>query len=462
MTFTNAANTRFMITLTHFDKPVRFRLCLMLMGLLLLPVQSFATAKIYELRVWRSPDKTRLVFDIDKAVTHKVFSLANPDRVVVDIPNAKFSSDPAAVDLSKTPVSQLRHASKQNGDLRVVFDLSQAVKVRSFFLPKNAVSHDRLVIDLFDSQQADSISATVKNVDTIKSERRDLIIAIDAGHGGEDPGAIGPKRLYEKHVVLKIAKALEAKFKQEKGYKPVLIRKGDYYIPLAKRREIARKANADMFISIHADAFTSPKANGTSVFALSSKGATSTFARVLAKRENDADLVGGVSLNDKDQLLSSVLLDLSMTHKMQASLEVGERILGHMGKISRLHSKRVEQAAFAVLKTPDIPSLLVETGFISNPGEAKKLSTVSYRNKMADAIFKGVHSWFKDKAPEDSYIAHRYANPSSQSIYVVEAGDTLSGIADKYSVSMASIQKYNKLTKTSIRVGQRLEIPPAN
>ena len=428
--------------------------------LLLVLATNLWAADIHEVRVWRSPDKTRLVFDMDSAATHKVFTLSKPDRVVIDIPNTKISANINTLEIKNTPIVSLRHAKKAKNDLRIVLDLSKATKVRSFFLKESADKHDRLVVDLYDSATSKTATNTKKNLKTIKKDNRDLIIAIDAGHGGEDPGALGPKKIYEKHVVLEIAKELKAKFDKTRGYKAILVRTGDYYVPLSKRRDIARKANADLFLSIHADAFTNPQANGTSVFALSSKGATSTFARVLAKRENNADLVGGVSLNDKDQVLSSVLLDLSMTHKMQASLDVGDRVLKNMGKISRLHSKRVEQAAFAVLKTPDIPSLLIETGFISNPGEAKKLSTKSYRQKMANAIFTGVHSWFKESAPEDSFIAQQYS-AKANSVYVVESGDTLSQIANRYDVSVASIKKYNKLKKSSLHVGQRLEIPSA-
>jgi len=421
----------------------------------LLFLQTAVAANVNEIRAWRSPDNTRLVFDMSGPVSHKVFSLESPNRVVIDIPKATMKADLSSLKLDKTPVVNVRHAKQGEDGLRVVLDLSEKVNVRSFFLKKNEDMHDRLVLDLKDISKAKPKKKTVKD---IKKGQRDLIIAIDAGHGGEDPGAIGPKKLYEKHVVFGIAKELEKILKSKKGYKPVLVRTGDYFIPLAKRRDIARESNADMFLSIHADAFSSPKAHGTSVFALSSKGATSTFARFLADKENKSDLVGGVSLSDKDEVLSSVLLDLSMTHKMQASLEAGEHVLRYMGDISRLHSKHVEQAAFAVLKTPDIPSLLIETGFISNPGEAKKLATSAYRKKMAKAIFNGIDSWFSVKGPEDSYIAQQKKRNKKRE-YIVSSGDTLSEIASRYAVSVASIKKYNKLRSSSLSIGQRLSIP---
>ncbi len=431
---------------------------LLLMVLCGVFTSAFAETKVRDVRLWRSPDKTRVVFDLTAPASHKVFTLAKPDRVVVDVPNTTIAANYSKLDLKGTPIVSIRHATKDKDDLRVVLDLSSSVDVKSFFLKKNGDAHDRLVLDLHTGKS--TAKTTRKNVQEIRKGQRDIIIAIDAGHGGEDPGALGPKKIYEKDVVFKIAKELEKLFKNKKGYKAVLVRTGDYYVPLAKRREIARKANADLFVSIHADAFTSPQANGTSVFALSSKGATSAFARFMADKENKSDLVGGVSLSDKDEILSSVLLDLSMTHKMQASLEVGDHVLKYMGGISRLHSKRVEQAAFAVLKTPDIPSLLIETGFISNPGEAKKLSTHAYRKKMAQAIFNGIHAWHREKAPEDTYIAQHYAKAKKSSVYIVESGDTLSDIASRYALSVSAIKKYNKLKSSSLRIGQRIKLPP--
>ena len=432
---------------------------LLIMCLLGIAAPLFAATNVHEVRLWRSPDSTRIVFDMTGSATHKVFTLSSPDRVVLDINNVTMSADLSTLELLNSPINSVRSAKQGSTGIRVVFDLSKQVAVRSFFLKKNGKAKDRLVIDLSAKSGSKNKTKTKKTVHEIKKGRRDLIIAIDAGHGGEDPGAIGPKKIYEKGVVLGIAKELQAQFNKKKGYKAVLVRAGDYYIPLSKRRDIARKANADMFISIHADAFSSPKAHGTSVYALSSKGATSAFARFLADKENKSDLVGGVSLNDKDAVLSSVLLDLSMTHKMQASLDIGEYVLGHMGKISRLHSKRVEQAAFAVLKTPDIPSLLIETGFISNPAEAKKLATRSYRKKMANAIYQGVNDWFSKNASEDTYLAQQSSKGNKGAVYVVSSGDTLSGIANLYGVSMAAVKKANKLRKNSLRIGQRLTIP---
>lgn len=435
-------------------------LSLLTMFLLASAAQATANAQLKEVRMWRSPDNTRIVFDLDKSVEHKIFVLENPHRVVVDIPQTVMRANPTSVNWSGSPVQSMRTGEHGKNNLRIVFDLAHGVQPKSFFLKKNETYGDRLVLDLQDpASKKASAATTTRSVSASEKERRDLIIAIDAGHGGEDPGAIGPGRVFEKHVVLAISKELERLLKNTQGYKPVLIRSGDYFVSLGGRRELARKAQADLFISIHADAFTKPSANGSSVFALSSRGATSTFAQFLADKENLSDLVGGVSLSDKDEVLSSILVDLSMTHKQEASIDVGSSILREMGQISRLHSKRVELASFAVLRTPDIPSILVETGFISNPGEAKKLSTPSYQRQMAKAIFDGLDEFFNRRPPEGTYIAYKNRNRATERRYVVSRGDTLSSIANRYSVSMSDIRNHNKLSSNNIHVGQELRIP---
>ncbi|WP_036256374.1 N-acetylmuramoyl-L-alanine amidase [Spongiibacter marinus] len=419
-----------------------------------------SAAEVRDVRFWRAPDHSRVVFDLSAPVSHEVISLDKPDRLVVDLSKAQFSVDGAIPEFENSPIVRLRHAEKPDGKLRVVFDLSKSVQVRSFLLPASAGQSDRLVVDFLD-QQRGTEPKVVKSVE--QSSQRDVVIAIDAGHGGEDPGAIGPGRLQEKDVVFRIAKKLEAKFKSKRGYRVVMIRDGDYYVGLAKRRQLARKAQADFFVSIHADAFTHSSANGSSVYALSKRGATSASARILAKRENQADLVGGVSLSDKDHVLAGVLTDLSMTATLDASLSVGAQLLGEMGKISRLHSKRVEQAGFAVLKSPDIPSLLVETGFISNPGEARKLKTSRYQNQMAQAIFEGIDRYFRESPPPDTYFAAvkrgDAAKPKGAREYVIASGDTLSAIGARHNISVADLQRHNGLSGSSIRVGQKIQIP---
>lgn len=367
----------------------------------------------------------------------------------------------------KTPITRLRSGVRNNTGLRVVLDLVASVQPKSFFLEKHGDRNDRLVIDLYD--QAQTTEKTVQQVMPSNHGQRDIIIAIDAGHGGEDPGALGPKfgkqRLQEKDVVLAISKQLQQLINSEKGYRAELVRTGDYYIPLRKRRDIAREKRADLFISIHADAFKSPQANGASVFALSRSGATSETARFLAKKENEADLiggVGGVSLNDKDELLRGVLVDLSMTATMGSSLQIGDAVLKSMDSVARLHKKQVEQAGFVVLKSPDVPSLLIETGFISNPDEAKKLNSQFYRQSLSRAIFKGIKQHFNALPPAGTYLAWKKSGGQSglsQQEHVISKGDTLSTIARRYDVSVRELQTANKLKNTTIRVGQRLVIP---
>jgi len=444
--------------------PNFYRLCRRLLCLNLLVFfssMSFASASVEGLRVWRAPDHTRLVFDLSGPVTHKIFPLANPNRLVIDIGDSQLNASLAALSLKGTPIQTVRSAQRNKNDLRVVLDLSTAVKPRSFILKKHGGKNDRLVIDLFD---LGVVSTKKKVVVKPKGKQRDIIIAIDAGHGGEDPGASGPRRLREKNVVLAISKELATLINKEKGFRAELVRTGDYYIPHKRRRDIARDKRADLFISIHADAFKSPKPYGASVFALSRRGASSETARFLAKRENESDLIGGygsVSLDDKDKVLAGVLVDLSMTATLGSSLDVGGDVLSALGRVAPLHKKQVEQAAFAVLKSPDVPSILVETGFISNPSEAKKLSTASYRRKLAKAVFKGVKGYFGKNPPADSYLASRKGTVQSTAAkdYVIARGDTLSTVARRFNSSVSEIRQLNRLPNTLVKVGQRIKIP---
>jgi len=417
-----------------------------------LMVLEAMSATVKDVRVWRAPDHTRLVFDLSGPVEHSLLELSSPDRIVVDVQNAKLTI-PSGLDLSDTPIERIRTGVRNNTDTRVVLDLRAKVKPRSFALKATEGKDDRLVIDLYDPAAPSKVAAQKPD----DKAQRDIIVAIDAGHGGEDPGALGPSRIQEKKVVLAIASELRDLFAKAKGYHPVMIRTGDYYVSLSGRRKLAREAQADVLISIHADAFTNPQANGASVYALSLRGASSTAARYLAQRENDADLVGGVTLSDKDDVLASVLTDLSMTSTLDRSLQMGSAVLKEVGGVARLHKSQVEQAAFAVLKSPDIPSILVETGFISNPTEARRLNNADYRRRMARAIFTGVNDHFYAQPPAGTYIA--WVKQQGQETYTIARGDTLSGIADRFNVSVDSLRKQNNLSGSRILVGQKLIIP---
>ena len=421
-----------------------------------------AASRIIEgVRLWRSPDKTRLVFDVSGGVSHSELTLNNPERLVIDVKNAKLQAPVNNLALKDTPIQQIRHGVRGGSDLRIVLDLNAKVTSKSFLLTPNATYGHRLVVDLFD--QNVPIQPVVRQQPV---GQREIVVAIDAGHGGEDPGAVGPGRVYEKDVVLAIARELETLLKREKGFKPVLIRTGDYYIDLRSRTRKAREHNADLFISIHADGFTDARANGASVYALSRRGATSETARWLAEKENAADQIGGeggISLNDKDDMLAGVLLDLSMTSTLSSSLEVGDKILKNIGIINRLHKSNVEQAAFVVLKSPDIPSILIETGFITNPAEARKLRSRSHQQSIARKIHLGLRDWFYKRPPPDTLIAslknsgQLSTRPDS---YIIRPGDTLSEIANQFNVTTAQLQRANRLSSAnSIRVGQTLVIP---
>jgi len=423
--------------------------------LLLLSTTIAQAVEVRDVRLWRAPDHTRIVFDLTGPAEHKLMVLDNPSRIVVDVTDTTLKSTLSDLELENTPVKSIRSGVREGDDLRVVFDMSEGVNPRSFALKANEQAGDRLVIDLYD--RTTKSSTPRKTIQQANDGKRDLIIAIDAGHGGEDPGASGPNRLREKNVVLAIAKELHRLLEKEPGFKPTLIRSGDYYISLKGRRDLARKRQADLFISIHADAFKRKEANGASVYALSTSGATSTAARYLAQRENAADLVGGVRLSDKDDVLAGVLADLSMTSTLDTSLKLGDSVLRKMDVIARLHKKQVEQAGFAVLKSPDIPSILVETGFISNPTEAKQLATRNYQQKMARQIHAGIKNYFVVHPPPGTLLAWQKQQGGQQ--YVIARGDTLSGIAQRFNVSVNDLKLHNGLSGTRILVGQTLKIP---
>ena len=411
--------------------------------------------EVHDVRLWRAPDHTRVVFDLTGPAEHKLIVLGNPDRIVLDVENASLRASLDSMQLAGTPVKLARSGVRDGDDLRIVLELSAAIDPRSFFLKANEQAGDRLVLDLYDKVPQKARTTATKT--DLQSGKRDIIIAIDAGHGGEDPGAIGPRRRREKDVVLAIAKELNALLEADRGFQPTMIRTGDYYISLRGRRDLARKRQADLFVSIHADAFKRKEARGASVYALSTKGATSTAARYLAQRENEADLVGGVSLSDKDDVLAGVLADLSMTSTLDNSLKLGDKVLRRVDGIARLHKKSVEQAGFAVLKSPDIPSILVETGFISNPEESKLLASASYQKKMARAIHAGIREWFLAHPPSGTLIAWQKNQVGQQ--YTIASGDTLSGIAQRFNISLNDLKSHNGISGSNLRVGQKLRIP---
>jgi N-acetylmuramoyl-L-alanine amidase len=415
-----------------------------------------AAAEVQGIRLSRTSDYTRLVLDLSGPVKHKIIVLQNPSRLVIDIPDTALLTSLTEASLVETGIKHIRSGVRDGDDLRIVLDMQGDAKPRSFLLEKSGVKKDRLVIDLYGSSSGNG--PVVRSLPAAGG-KRDIVIAIDAGHGGQDPGALGPKRLREKDVVLGIARKLESRLRAAGGYRPVMVRAGDQYIGLDERRKIARGKRADLFVSIHADAFNNAKVSGSSVYALSQRGATSTTARFLANSENSADQIGGIQLHDKDDVLAGVLFDLSMTANLDASLSVGNYVLQSMAKLSRLHKRTVEQANFVVLRSPDIPSILIETGFISNPQEARKLSTRDYQSKMAAAIYKGLTHYFESNPPEGTLVSWRQHSRGLARHYVVSRGDTLGEIAQRYKVSLNSLRRSNGLKGNNIRIGQKLQIP---
>ncbi|SFX31236.1 N-acetylmuramoyl-L-alanine amidase [Marinospirillum alkaliphilum] len=430
---------------------------LSLLLLVSLPLQ--ASSRIDSLRVWPAPDHTRLVFDLSGPVQHRVFMLDNPSRLVIDISNARLNTQFSNSGLESTPISRIRSAVRNQNDLRVVLDLSRNVQPRSFLLRPNEQYGHRLVVDLVMPEQARVQQAPPR--ETLPREQRRIIVAIDPGHGGEDPGAIGPGGTREKDVVWAISRELARQIDADPAFEAVLTRTGDYYIGLRQRVEVARKARADLFLSIHADAYRSPQPRGSSVYVLSQRGASSESARWLADSENRADLIGGVegvlTLGDKDETLAGVLVDLSMTATLSESLKAGSRVLRNMGQINRLHKRDVEQAGFLVLKSPDMPSMLIEAGFISNPQEEQRLRDRAYQRQMATQIASAIKDYFRDNPPPNTVLASQ--NNGSETRYVIQRGDTLSEIARRNGVDIGELRKANNLNNDVIRVGQTLRIP---
>ncbi len=409
-----------------------------------------AATAITSARVWPAADYTRITFEAPKAIEHKMTLLKNPDRLVLDLQDVELGAALKTLSgkiLSSDPyIKQVRAANFKPGVVRVVVDLKSEIKPTLFSLAPAGEYKHRLVLDVYPPQdplmamlqdkvpemketppvvddkptmaevlsgyQEQPVAKVEPLPEGVKEQEepaspakagddviRLVTIAIDAGHGGEDPGARGASGTHEKNVTLAIAKRFKALVDAEPNMRGVLTRDGDYFIPLHGRVVKARKLQADLFVSIHADAFVRPDARGSSVFALSERGATSVMARMLAKRENDSDLIGGVSLDQKDPYLAKTLLDLSQTATITDSLKLGKAVLGHLGEINTLHKNSVEQAGFAVLKSPDIPSILVETAFISNPEEEKRLNDEEYQDKMAKAILSGIKKYLATNPP---------------------------------------------------------------
>ena len=386
-----------------------------------------APAEVGDVRLWSGPEGTRLVLDLSAPVRHEVFSLDNPDRIVIDLQNTRLAMRKGMPE-GQGPVASVRSGPQPGGGLRIVLDLASRQSVKSFMVaPEGAAGH-RLVVEMPPPAAAGAAAsapigqqvltagaaamsqaaATVHPVKSIaaSAKGRDLVIAIDAGHGGQDPGATGRGGTREKDVNLAIARRLAKQIDAEDGMRAVLTRDGDYFISLRGRIRKARQAGADMFISVHADAVPDRNVNGASVYVLSLRGASDEASRWLAERENAADLMGGVSLDDKNDVLASVLLDVTQKEAVSNSVEAADAVLGALRRVGHVHgAHRVRHAGFVVLKSPDIPSMLVETAFISNAGDERKLRDPGYQQRVAEAIHAGVRDFFYDKPPPGTKLA---------------------------------------------------------
>jgi N-acetylmuramoyl-L-alanine amidase len=422
--------------------------------LLLVSLVSFSALsanQVRGVRVWPSPDNTRVVFDLANAPEHKSFSLENPHRLVIDLSNIKGGSNLPEINGESGLIKAIRSSGDANR-MRIVLDLSKATKANVFTLAPTPPYGHRLVVDLPDAKPEQLLPPPAIRA------ARDIIIAIDAGHGGEDPGSIGPSGMYEKNITLPIARQLTQLIDRQPGMKAMMVRTNDYYIHVNRRTEIARGQQADLLVSIHADAFTSPQPRGASVWVLSLRRATSEVGRMLEQTERHSELLGGVAEIIKDsaneRYLAQTVLDLSMNHSMVTAYQVANEVLQELDKIAHLHKKEPQAASLGVLKAPDIPSILVEVGFISNPQEEKQLKSSSHQTKLAQSLFTALKRHFEKSPPADSLFAQQRSRQ-----HRVSAGESLSLLAQRYNVSVDDLRTVNQLSSDSIRVGQTLRIP---
>lgn len=441
----------------NLKHPCSTLLPLVLAGIAASAGWAVSAAEVKGLRVWQAPDNTRVVLDLSAAPDFSVSTLSNPDRLLIDLKAGKLGVNLDTLSIDSKLVSKARTSAAPDAEtLRLVLDLAQPVEPKAFALKPFQQYGDRLVIDLKDKNQSSKPQPVIEAPKTDGS--RDVIIAVDAGHGGDDPGALGAKGTREKDVTLAIAKKLAAKINATPGMKAVLTRSGDYFVPHRKRTTIARDQRADLFVSIHADGFKDKRARGSSVWVLSHRGAQSEMGRWLEEKESASELLGGedaLSLANYDDDVAKVLLDLSMYNAVGSSLDIGSHVLDEIkGVVPKLHSKRVQQAGFLVLKNPDIPSILVETAFISNPQEEALLKDPKHQEKLTEAIANGVKNYFEQRPPEGS----RFANVR-RSKHVIASGDTLADLASRYQVSIQDLKSKNALKTDQLLVGQVLMIP---
>ncbi|MFT5814724.1 MAG: N-acetylmuramoyl-L-alanine amidase [Psychroserpens sp.] len=425
--------------------------------MLCLGVVSIANASnsIDSVRVWPAPENTRIVFDLSKQPDFKYFSLQSPQRLVIDFKNSTNYVDLMSVIKADRRVKKIRTSrSKQQGTTRLVLELTDNFRISVFPLAPAGQYGDRLVIDLYDKE-----SQAIAQHDNSKG-KRDIVIAIVAGHGGEDPGSIGSAGTYEKRITLKIAQKLANLINEKQGLKAVMIRSGDYYVNHNRKTELARKSKADLLISIHADAFTSSQPNGASVLVQATRRADSEFSHWIQNREKNSELLGGAGetiRKTKDNNLAIALGDMKKEYTMASSYDFAEHVVKQLKKVTRLHKHKPERLSLAVLKSSDIPSVLIETGFISNPQEERRLNNANHQYKLAKAIYIAVDDYFSSNPPDGTLIAATRFRE-----HKVSSGESLSVVAQRYKVSVRKLKSANNLTSNVVRIGQTLKIPQAD
>ena len=415
-------------------------------------------ADLEGIRTHDAPDHTRVVFDTSAKIAYKIFSLENPLRVVIDLKDTRSPGTLALPQKESDVILRIRHATRPGGTYRIALDVAEQVDWDHFQLDPIEPYGHRLVVDLHATERKRR-SPIIR----MPEGERDVVVVVDAGHGGEDPGAVGVNGVREKDIALALAKALEKDLNATEGYRAVMVRKSDYYVGLRQRAAIVQRQSAHLFVSIHADAFRLPTVRGATIYALSGRGSSSEAARILAEKENSADLIGGVggvggiSLDGQPLHVRETLVDLTLGFNQSGGIEVGDTILRSLAPTSRLHKKTTQLAGFVVLKAAGVPSILIETGFLTNPEDARLLGSTAYRQRLAAAIGDGIRAYVAQNPPPDTLIAARIAAGGSR--HVIQRGDTLSEIALRYRVSTRALRAANGIRGDRIRVGQVLHIP---
>ncbi|GAB3288392.1 N-acetylmuramoyl-L-alanine amidase [Pseudidiomarina andamanensis] len=412
---------------------------------------------IENIRIWPAPDNTRVVFDLSSSPDYSYFTLyqAPPYRLVIDFNTTKLNVDLAKLQNESLLIKKIRTSTpKDKNSTRIVLELSDKIDAKVFPLAANDRYGERLVIDL----PGRSIERRTEALTVEQLKERKVTIAIDAGHGGDDPGSIGPRGTYEKHVVLKIAKALADIINQDSAMQAYLIRSGDYYVGLKARTRKAEDINADLLVSIHADAFTSPQPRGASVWVLSTRRANNEMGRMLEDKERMSDVLGGVDMrveeDDTYGYISKTILDLSMGHAMSTGYEMAKEVIAEMKRVAHMHKHEPQHASLAVLTSGNVPSMLVETGFISNPQEEQQLLTNKHQQQLARAIYQGVRNYFQRRPPDGTLFA-----TSRSKTHIVRSGESLSVLAQRYNTTVKAIKEQNRLSSNVLHIGQKLEIP---